>query len=149
MVCLKQACTTYGPRAKCGLQSFQTGPQSPNLHRFWLDFWCKYYIKMEKTDQSGPQMCQQHFFGPPLNLCCASLAWRVSIKCRSLFWIVKDWKCVTLGRIVLKPFLKPQNRKIIICFNIFNIILVSESCGLAVEHSAHDQKVVGSLPVQC
>ncbi len=25
----------------------------------------------------------------------------------------------------------------------------SKSCGLAVEHSAHYQKVVGSIPVQC
>ncbi len=27
--------------------------------------------------------------------------------------------------------------------------LIGESCGLAVEHLAHDQKVVGSIPVQC
>ncbi len=26
---------------------------------------------------------------------------------------------------------------------------ISESCGLAEEHSAHDQKVMGSIPVQC
>jgi len=26
---------------------------------------------------------------------------------------------------------------------------LSQSCGLAVEHSAQDQKVVGSIPVQC
>ena len=29
----------------------------------------------------------------------------------------------------------------------YNIIFHSESCGLAVEHSAHDQKVVGSIPM--
>jgi len=25
----------------------------------------------------------------------------------------------------------------------------SESCGLAVEHLAHDRKLVGSIPIQC
>jgi len=29
------------------------------------------------------------------------------------------------------------------------VATVGESRGLAVEHLAHDQKVVGSIPVQC
>ncbi len=28
-------------------------------------------------------------------------------------------------------------------------VFFSKNCGLAVEHSAHDQKVVGLIPVQC
>jgi len=30
-----------------------------------------------------------------------------------------------------------------------NLLMIRKSCGLAVEHSAHDQKVVGLIPVQC
>jgi len=34
-------------------------------------------------------------------------------------------------------------------FKTYNKCATGKSCGLAVEHLAHDQKVVGSIPVQC
>jgi len=46
-------------------ESFQSGPQSPNLHSFVLIFDVNIMQNRKKLNQSGPQMCQQHFFGPP------------------------------------------------------------------------------------
>jgi len=35
------------------------------------------------------------------------------------------------------------------CYCDTNFVLQGKSCGLAVEHLAHDQKVVGLIPIQC
>jgi hypothetical protein len=35
---IQQACTTYGPRAKCGPLKLKSGPQRPNLRIFGLTF---------------------------------------------------------------------------------------------------------------
>jgi hypothetical protein len=55
---LDQACTTYGPRAR---ESFQSGPQSPNLCTFGLIFDVNTMQNRKKLNQFGPQMCEQHF----------------------------------------------------------------------------------------
>jgi len=70
---LEQACTTYGPRAKYGPRKFSIWPAKPKFIYIWLDFWWKQYKNWKKLNQSGPVMFQQHFFGQPWNLSCASL----------------------------------------------------------------------------
>jgi hypothetical protein len=46
-------------------ESFQFGPQSPNLPIFGLIFDENNMKIGKKLNQSGPRMFQQHFFGPP------------------------------------------------------------------------------------
>jgi len=70
---IEQACTTYGPRSKWGPRKLLIWPAKPKFTSIWLDFWWKHYKNLKTLNQSGQQMFQQHFFGPPWNLSCASL----------------------------------------------------------------------------
>jgi len=67
--------TARGPNV--ALKSLQSGPQSPNLCIFGLIFNVNTIKIRKKLNQSGPQIFQQHFFGPPWNLSCASLLFTV------------------------------------------------------------------------
>jgi len=42
-VYVDQACTTYGPRAKCGPRKLSIWPSKPKFTYIWLDSWWKQY----------------------------------------------------------------------------------------------------------
>jgi len=55
---LRQACTTYGPRAKCGQRKLLILPAKPIFMFIRLDFWWKHYKNLKKINQSGPRKFQ-------------------------------------------------------------------------------------------
>jgi len=64
-VCNRAGMHTYSPWPNVARESFQSGPQSPNLQIFGLIFDGNTVKIRKKLNQSGPQIFQQHIFGPP------------------------------------------------------------------------------------
>ncbi len=75
---------------------------------------------------------------------------RLSITVRCDSDIVKTINiCTEYEVVVWDPFSVSFGTNIRIFSQASNKRRKSKSCGLAVEYSAHDCKVVGSIPVQC
>ncbi len=76
---LSQACTTYGPRAKCGPQKFLIWPVQPQILFILLVTLIKSLFECVKTINFGPWIYFLKKLGPPWNLSCAPLLYRIYI----------------------------------------------------------------------
>ncbi len=70
---LKQTCTTYGPRAKCGLRKLSILPAKPKFLFVLLAFFMKTSFVYLKILIFGPRTLKTIFFGAPRDLSCAPL----------------------------------------------------------------------------
>ena len=89
---LHQGCTTYGPRAKCGLRKLFIWPTEAKISS--IQPVCLKNLPQigYKNIDSGPWICSQIFFGHAWDLSCASLLYMLILysvqSCRLLLIVV-------------------------------------------------------------